>query len=345
VFREVLAYFVRGLSSIRELVEAGFVVLISQPDELLKSSNDVLQIALRDASTELFVHECGLEQAGLPMWDNLRGGPFSADIGGGPPDPSVIGWAKAKEASYHLNKHLFIGKTTGSVFVPTNDVDVKLLHLSLQRSADTLRVPSTQHETARAVLRLQVPSFRNLSPADVVSIRRNEDAFEEFRLILQRKLFSADGRVEAIAEQSSAELNSELKAIQKKLSAKKIISDFLVEDGLQILSKAIVGATVGSVTGHTVLGGALPILHQLQKKFRAPASGHNPVLVQLAGFKNVSEEPTLAQRAAYARRLPKALQHIPMGLLAIGPHVPTLAKRNFEARALWEHASKVLYAQ
>ncbi len=53
--REVLAYFVRGLSSIRELVEAGIVVLISQPDELLKSSNDVLQIALRDASTELFV--------------------------------------------------------------------------------------------------------------------------------------------------------------------------------------------------------------------------------------------------------------------------------------------------
>jgi hypothetical protein len=343
VCRELLAYFVRGLLSIRELVEAGIVILISQPDELIKSSKDVLQIALRDAVSKPFINECGLDNTDLPMWDSLRGGPFTADIGGGPPDPSVIAWAKAKEASYHLNKHLFVGKTTGSVFVPTNDMDIKLLHLSLQHSADTLQVSSVQEQTAVAVIKLQVPSLRDISPADVMSIRRNEDAFEEFRLILQRKLFSVDSQREAFIEQSSAELVSELKAIARKTSAKNIIKKFLVEDGLQILSKAIIGASVGSVAGHAVLGGALPILHQLQKSFRSSASSHNPVLVRLAGFKNTSQQATPESQKEYARRLPKALQRVPLGRLAVGPNVPELVNRNFGARALWEHASKILY--
>ena len=336
--REILTYFVERLLTLRPLVEAGIVVLVSQAQMLIEGSSEIVSQALNDAADCGFVSICatsGDEQP--PLWDNIRGGIMTPSLNSVAPAPDLAAWAQAKEAAYHIRKNLAIAAYAGGYYVPENNTDSRLLKQILLMSGQRAGYRDWETDIALSLEGLTLPSLEGLSLVDLIQIRKEESAFNEFRAWLAQRLLPASGnRTHPSVELTSQEIEIEVNRLRNQLSKSAVIKKFLSENGLRISAQALVGLVMGSAGGQAIAGAAAGTFTGIVSALinRGTQRG---VLAQLATMNRTAPDATFG--GSSPSNLPKPLRMPFFGEFRVGPKRPeepfTTAKlRKIVAEAL-----------
>lgn len=295
--REVLRYYVLNLLTLRPLVEANIIVLISQAHMLLRESTAIVEASLEDAASLEFQVACDdIADEQIPLWDNVRGGIMTPSRQLDKPDPKTISWAQAKEAAYYIRKNLKIASSAGGYYVPENETDSHLLQRIVIRSGQKLGYTEWETQVSRAVQELVVPSLENLSPLEIIAVRKDESAFNEFRLWLSRRLLSASvENARASIQITSQEIEAEIQKLRSQLGNSGVIKQFVRENGLKIAVQTLVGMATSLTVGSPMLGAAAGALSGVVSGMfmRDRKSG---VLTQLARMNRTANDSNLDKK-------------------------------------------------
>jgi hypothetical protein len=316
--RDVLAFFVSGLLTLRTLVEAGVVVLMSQAHILLAESGTIVQSALDDANDPSFTALCeNPVDEQLPLWDNVRGGIMTPGNQPIPKDAAL--WSAAKEAAYHIRKNLLIAERSGGVYVPENKTDFSLLSGILRRAGKEIGCNDWDIIAAQSVKDLKVPSIEGLPLSELAAIRKDENAFQEFRVWLARKLMSAEARPEAaLISLTSEEIEGEVSRLRERLSTSSVIKERLKQDGISIAVQTTIGIITGGHFGAPVLGATAGALAGIASALLTRDRGAVSILAKLARMNRSSPDATLG-KAGIVKGVPRALAQPFFGEFRTGP--------------------------
>jgi len=318
VCRDVLTYFVSGLLNLKTLVEAGVVVLISQAHLLLSESDAVVRSALEDANDPSFTALCEnpIDEM-LPLWDNLRGGIMT--LGGQPVPKDVALWSAAKEAAYYIRKNLLIAEICAGVYVPENKTDFALLSGILRRAGKQIGCSDWDIVAAQSVKDLKLPSIEGLPLSELAAIRKDESAFQEFRVWLARKLMSAEARPGAgLISLTSEEIEGEVSRLRERLSNSSVIRERLKQDGISIAVQTTIGVITGGHFGAPVLGATAGALAGIASALLTRDRDAISVLAKLARMNRSSPDATLG-KAGIVQGVPRALAQPFFGEFRAGP--------------------------
>jgi len=320
--RNVLAFFVSALFPLKPLVEAGIVVIASQPHLLLGVSREISDAAMCDASDGAFQGLCeSRADEHAPLWDNLRGGVITTIAGSAPLPAPVVRWARAKEAAYHLRKNLSIAAACGGAYIPENQTDFGLVANILERSGEQPSSANSRWGIARKVEQLHVPSLEGLSVANLVSIRKDEAAFEEFRSMLARRLLSPAELDQAVIDLSGQEIEAEISSLRSQLRTSNVIKGALRDDGVRIVVTALIsaGATWKPVVpvATAAAGSLVSVYSALRKRDR----NSETVVARLASMTRTAPDAIWGREGLVAKdALPRALAVVPMAEVRTGPN-------------------------
>jgi hypothetical protein len=318
--REVLSYFVSGLLPLRPLVEAGIVVLVSQAHILLAQGREAVSSAMGDANDPEFVRLCGAPVDELPpLWDNVRGGHMTPGAGGQSEKSAVLAWARAKEAAYHIRKNLAIAGACGGIYVPENRTDFALLQRVLVMSGERLGYGGWEAKAARSVGELRIPSLEDLPLTELIALRKDEAAFEDFRLWLARRLLSLDTRAGAEpVELASAEMEAEVAELRSRLSALNVVKAHLRENGLVIAVSALVGVASGGGLLASAGGAVAVALAGILSSLHSKGQGAPSILAKLARMNRTTPDSIFGGSVITAG-IPRPLARHFLGEFRTGP--------------------------
>jgi hypothetical protein len=317
--RDVLSYFVSELLPLRPLVEARIVELVSQAHIILAKSQAIVSAAMVDAGDPEFAKLCESPiDEHPPLWDNVRGGHLTPG-GTDQQKSAILLWARAKEAAYHIRKNLIIAGDCGGVYVPENKTDFALLNHVLRMSGKRMGYDNWEVKVSQDVGKLSVPSLEGLDLAELVAIRKDEVAFNEFRLWLARKLVSTGTSTDPqLIDLTSEEVEAEIAKLRFQLSASNVIKEHLRKEGLKIVVNAVIGAITGSSLGAPIggatAGGLAGVLSSLLTRGGKPRS----VLAKLARMSRVAADGTYG-KSGIVPGAPRALSIGFLGEFRNGP--------------------------
>lgn len=179
--KQLLASIVQYMSQLRPLLEADVLICRYQYPTLVARSEAIMNSVSHDVRSERMQRALRranemVPEVPVPTWDSMRGLSIRPDSGFHLVDAP---WA-SQFAFYFLAKTLAIADQAGAVYVPPEDGD---LHLLREKVRDSVRPMSKgRHPAAllRQVARLVLPDLQ-LSADTAVSIRRSEEAFDDWR--------------------------------------------------------------------------------------------------------------------------------------------------------------------
>ena len=317
--RDVLSYFVSGLLPLRPLVDAGIVELVSQAHIILAKTQGIVSAAVVDAEDPEFARLCDTPiDEHPPLWDNVRGGHLTPE-GTDQQKFAVLSWARAKEAAYHIRKNLVIAGDCGGVYVPENKTDFALLNHILKMAGKRIGYDNWESKVAQDVGKLNIPSLEDLPLTELVAIRKDEVAFDDFRLWLARRLLSTGTTSDArLIDLTSEEAETEIAKLRSQLSVSSVIKEHLRKEGLIIVVNAIIGtvtgSSVGAPIGGTIAGGLAGVLSSLLTQGGQSGS----VLVKLARMNRVAHDGTYG-KSGIVPGTPRALAIGFLGEYRTGP--------------------------
>jgi hypothetical protein len=322
--KEVLAFFVSGLSTLKPLVDAGIVVFISQPHALLPESTNVVNSAVDDANDPSFLAVCDAQfDEPLPLWDNVRGGIMTPGSDNQMAIMPMARWAAAKEAAYHIRKNLLIARSCGGVYVPENRTDFALLSGILKRTGHMLGCENWDMSTAQGLKELKVPSIEGLPLVELIAIRKDGAAFEEFRLWLARRLMSPQEKPDsATIFLTSEEIEAEISRLRQQLSTSSVIKDRLKQDGITIAVRTVIAAFSTAQLGGLVLGAAAGALAGIASALFARDTNTVSVLAKIARINRTAADATIG-RSGIVEGVPRPLRQPFFGEFRTGPKPPT----------------------
>lgn len=171
-------------------------------------------------------------------------------------DPSLFRhWVEGSKRQFfiermkYLQNDWYLASQAKSRFITNlaSSRDLMLLSLGGDVSLNTL-------DTLGAFLRMELPFFENASPEAVVKARRNEAAFEEFRLALDK----AFGEIESLS--NTAEFQREVDLITREVL---LVPTLKIEEQMKTLKRNLFINSVlvtGSLIGTIVTQGNPPLL-------------------------------------------------------------------------------------
>jgi hypothetical protein len=297
VSREVIHFFVSGLMQVRPLVEAGIIVLLSQAHSIVPRSKEIIDQVLADASSDEFRSALVEVDEQLPLWDNCRGGIMTPQIQGQTPDPGTVQWAKAKEAAYYIRKSLAIAASAGAHYIPENATDYALLAKLITSSGHRAGLSDWRFELARNMKELHIPSLEGLPLVELIAIRKNSSAFEEFRTWLARRLVAREPSLQkALLDLTSEEISAEISRLQDQLRNSSVMKTYVKEEGVKVVVGALVGIastlSLGAPVFGAVAGALAGVGASLVKRDRLTDSS---VIALLARMNRVASDATFGE--------------------------------------------------
>lgn len=318
--RDVLDFFVSGLWNLRPLVRAGIVVFMSQPHALLVESDSIVQAALADATDPGFrkVCEAPIDEP-LPLWDNVRGGIMTPGSTNEQPPRETALWAAAKEAAYHIRKNLSIAKHSGGVYIPESQTDFALLAGALKRTGETIGCEDWKLTVAQSVNQLKVPSIEGLPLSELVAIRKDELAFQEFRLWLARRLMNPHMKPDSdLIALTSEEIEAEISRLRQRLANSSVVKERLKQDGISIAVHSAIGAITTAQIGEPALGAIAGALAGVSSALFARDRGTVSVLAKLARMNRTSPD-AISGKSGIVQGVPRPLAQPFFGEFRLGP--------------------------
>jgi len=324
--REVLGFFVSGLLTLKPLVDAGIVVLMSQPHTLLPGSRAMVDSAVDDAGDPNFLAICEAKlDEPLPLWDNVRGGIMTPGSNNSEDIAPIAKWAAAKEAAYHIRKNLLIAHSCGGVYVPENRTDFALLSGILNRTSHALGCENLHMSTAQGLRELKVPSIEGLPLAELVAIRKDGAGFEEFRLWLARRLMSPQERTDvAVISLTSDEIEVEIARLRQQFSTSNVIRERLKQDGVTIAVQTAIAAFSTAQLGGLALGAVAAALAGIASALLARDTSSVSVLAKIARINRTAVD-AIAGTSGIVKGVPRPLAQPFCGEFRTGPKsaIPT----------------------
>ncbi len=206
-------------------------------------------------------------------WDNLRGLRMTMEGGA---QGGTAAWESQHEFFY-LAKSIAIAATAGAVYTPSSRGDLALLRA---KAPVNLRQASYNGEFLAQVASVSTPQF-SLTPELVVKTRRNESAFEDWRLEL-RALRRDVGELEPEAKLERVEegLIPRVHQIEQGTLRSRALSTAKTAAGATLIN-ATVAASVQAVsggnpvpgTGGAIVSGVLGWLNTMYASGRDSPSG------------------------------------------------------------------------
>lgn len=204
------------------------------------------------------------------VWDNMRGMKTAPHNGIRAGDKHLF----YQQDFFYLAKTLAIADHFSVRYVPQIDADYKLLSAYACSLPKRLKgIESPPGRMLSEVARFAVPSL-NLDQEKMLSLRRDEDAFEDWRLSLRR--LARDGKDdddETLSQRVEEELTPRIHAIRRNLKRSNVFRQS-VPEGMSVA----ISATIGGAGSLSAAPGALAWLYRVLKK---PSPGNDTVLARL----------------------------------------------------------------
>lgn len=253
------------LHALRPLIESGIVLLVPEWVVIRRRQGQIRQEMKKDvADDELWnFFEASTPDQFPHLSDYHMGGIRAQDTGSY--------WATDRRtaviqpASFYLNKVLTIQEEAKVRYVPTTLADQQMLAMRQERVKEELRARShVDLHIANELKILNLPLFRDATPTNIVAMRRDESAFEDFRQSLGTLFRDSEdedpSEFTKVWRQSVEDwLNPRIREIERTVG----VSTYLGQRLRDVPSKMIVGAvtaTSGMVTSGNVIQTLAPAL-------------------------------------------------------------------------------------
>lgn len=178
------------IKGLRSLIESGVVVLIS-PWHIAREREQSILTAVRHDVRDDELYNFMLAHAdALPRADQLRGGSMKPDEGW---DRRDIKRAAIQDPSYFYNKTLAISDSIGAKYIPPDMADSALLELKLRQLGGRLAQHDVDLKVVPGIAAADLPFFKDLTSDVLVTIRRDEEAFEDWRRGLRNSMRIVEG--------------------------------------------------------------------------------------------------------------------------------------------------------
>jgi hypothetical protein len=208
--RLVLKPAVQALGEVSELIRAGVIIPVPQWWLVEQRQSAILTAVRHDVGDEEFVSVVRRPiDEPAPRSDHVRG---MAVVPEG-------GWARgeesrgdAQDAAYFLNKTLAVMDGSGSLYVPPAATDAKLFELRADRVVAELRRHRVDLHLARALANAHLPFLGDLDPKTLLAVRRDEQAFADWRAELRSAVRTISSR-----PSDGDEFDSEAKQVMQDL--------------------------------------------------------------------------------------------------------------------------------
>lgn len=268
-----LSTLIANMVAVAPLIDAGILILRSQWPTLLQRLHPVQTSVRQNLRTPAMV-DSAEEASGLypppTLWDNRRGMNVVPPNGVYPADRHLL----YQQDFFYLAKTLAIADQSSARYVPQTEADYRLLAAYAERLPEKTRnLERPPGRVLEEVSRLVVPSM-SLDAKKMVSLRQDEESFEDWRLSLRNLARAgAEDNDNDLAQRVEEELKPRIHTINRNLSRRKTVGD-IVPNGIDVAVSAGIGGG-GAVPG---LSGALKWLYNTLKK---PSPGHDTVLARL----------------------------------------------------------------
>lgn len=166
--------------TLRPLIETGIVIPVPSWKLVRKRQHQIAAAMRRDMGDDAWF--AALNGDGpefmAPVGDWLTAtGPITTDMTG-----TQVRWQRTQPASFYLNKLLAVSGEAQAIYVPASLESERLLDLRTDRIARELRAKSrVEFRIVRGLEAVPLPLFGSLEPRNYIALRRDEDAFQDFR--------------------------------------------------------------------------------------------------------------------------------------------------------------------
>ena len=175
---------------------------------------------------------------------------------------------------------------------------------------------------ARSLKELTVPSIEGLPLKELVAIRKDVAAFEEFRIWLARRLMSAQGLADSAAVfLTGEEIETEISRLRQQLSTSSVIRERLKQDGITIAVQTAIAAFSTAHFGGLALGAAAGTLAGIASALFARDASTVSVLAKIARINRTAADATVG-KSGIVKSVPRPLAHF-CGEFRTGPKPPT----------------------
>lgn len=268
-----LSTLIANMVALAPLIDAGILILRSQWPTLVKNLNPIQSSVRQNLRTLAMVdsaEEASVLYPPTTLWDNQRGMHVVPQNGVYPADRHLL----YQQDFFYLAKTLAIADQTSARYVPQTEADYLLLAAYAERLPKKMGIRERPPgRVLEEVSRLVVPSMI-LDAKKMVSLRQDEESFEDWRLSL-RTLARAgvEDNDNELAQRVEESLKPRIHAINRNLSRRRTVGD-IVPSGIDVAVSAGLGGGVVA----PAFSGALKWLYNTVRK---PSPGHDTVLARL----------------------------------------------------------------
>ena len=284
--REILVASVNVLESLRPLIVAGVVIPVPQWRIIQARQQQIMTSMRMDLRDDEF----------FSLFDSVRDGYAVSDFSmmkglgqfQGIPQRHLRR-VQGDAPLFYLNKVISLSNELGATYVPPYGGDYDLFLHKTDSIAHDLRLksphgPRIVHEVGR----LPLPIFERVSAENLVKIRENEDAFEDFRVTLNQEFLTAFAAEdpnfpEALQETVLSSLAARVKQVEAATSGSSTLKAAVGEARRDLIlgaTSVVAGLAVGQPVLPTAIGaGAVSIASAVQRMvFRPGLSGAKLVI-------------------------------------------------------------------
>jgi hypothetical protein len=277
------------------LIDDGAILMVPHLHLLRARSDEMLAAVHDDLSDPQFADLLVKNGTGWPplIAENVRGGTVPAHAFGRRMTPRLR-QIVSQDPSYMQNRNLIVAAATEARYAPTAPIDWKLFERSIERAGDSQCDPEAIHvKMIPAISGGVLPLLGELDVPTIVSIRRNDANFDDWRAELREVIRSvesspADGANFRREVQSAVadRLEPKIRAIRSATTASATLRKVAGSSGEVLLSGAITaGIAVGLGLNPAVgaIGGGVSASVKLVREvlFKPTEHGSKAVLARL----------------------------------------------------------------
>ncbi|GAB3903916.1 hypothetical protein ACFQ1S_01100 [Kibdelosporangium lantanae] len=170
-----------------------------------------------------------------PTRDYLRGMMLKPNVGW---KPGTERRAEVQDVAYFLNKTLCIADRSGAKYVPSAATDAALLDVKVKRLGVELKRHSLELKISAALQSVKLPFMEDLDARTLVSIRDNEESFDDWRRELRNAI--------RLIESSPTDLDAFVS------EARDVLEDSLLPMAREVAQNVAMSTTLKKVTKERV---------------------------------------------------------------------------------------------
>lgn len=291
-FREAVKNKLAIVHQLRDLIELGIVVPVPQWQVVRRRQNAIAAAMRHDVRDDDFYELTQFREdvSTYPSIGELMQGAVAPWRGIKTQHARLL----AIEApSFYLNKVISVADAFNAIYVPRVEPDYALFSHRIDRVAEELRIKSKlDYRIVHEMASIGLPLFHNVTPKNLIAARKNEAAFEDFRLMLSEVFWTASAPPDdpsfpsQISDYVVDHLGARVRQVEAATDRSAVLHAGARAGGAQLVlgAASVLGATLAGATAAPLLasGGSVAMIDAIRRMvFRPQPKGANLVISAL----------------------------------------------------------------